>query len=911
MTRNFEDRVSYNVNGNITMVGNTLLTCDSSNFWCPYIQAGTWSGSNNRDMVFVNVDSAAGYSNSSSATLSLPNGAAVLHAELYWSGRHTSSAANRDKIRIKVPGSGSYTQVTAHTIDTFTSEGSSGSRPYQASADVTQLVANAGSGSYTIADLTAKTGNDSLGFYGGWAIAVVYQDNSQPFRRLMLFDGAARVVDNNTVSITTDNLVTPYSGAFSTYLGALVWEGDQSITGDAFIFEGNTLSDSLNPANNYWNSSITAFNNRVTNKSPDYVNQLAMDLVMTDVSGLLANGETQADIDFVTNGDSYYPHALVFVTDLYLPDFDSSMDKTATDINGGQVEPGDVIEYRVSFQNTGQDMAINTVVSDTLPNGVTYVPNSLEIVNAPGSAGAMTDQQGDDNAEYDANSNTLTFWVGSNALWNQGGDFLPGESAVVKFLAVVDEQGSGSVSNTATIDFNAQTTPNEPLSAQDDAVINVVANAAISVTKTAQLTIDTGNPGTADAGDEITFSIVVNNTGNLSMNNIQLADPMAPGGIVTCPANTLAAQSSMTCDNYGYTVTLNDINTGGYINNTVDLAATDGSGGSHQDSDNTQTELTLATPTINSPLNGALLNDNTPTVSGTGPVGAQIDVVTDQGGGCQAIVDGSGNWSCDISPAQNDGSLIISAFASDGGSNQSGTDSVTVDLDATAPGAPGVNAPTNGQPITGTGEPGATVTVVTDNGDSCTAVVDGNGDWYCDLGPGVVDGDNITVTQEDEAGNVSPPTVINGGIDTQAPTIIITAPVTGDLTNDNTPTVSGTSEAGADISVTIGGVEVCTAVADNNGDWSCDVSPAVADGSVQIDVTATDAANNTSNPESVSINVDTTAPDAPVINAPTNGQPVSGTGEPYATVVVTTPGGATCTTTVQANGTWSCDLTGN
>lgn len=243
VTRSFEDRVSYNVNGNITMAGNTLLTCDANDWWCDNYQNGEYNGSNSTGMVFVNVDTAAGYNNSSSANLTIPNGATVLHAELYWSGRHNSTANNRDKIRIKAPGSSTYSQVTAHTIDTFTTEGASGSRPYQASADVTQIVATGGTGNYTVADLTAKTGNDGLGFYGGWAIAVIYQDNSQPFRRLMLFDGAAKITGTNTVSISTDNLVTPYSGSFNTYLGALVWEGDQSITGDAFVFEGNTLSD--------------------------------------------------------------------------------------------------------------------------------------------------------------------------------------------------------------------------------------------------------------------------------------------------------------------------------------------------------------------------------------------------------------------------------------------------------------------------------------------------------------------------------------------------------------------------------------------------------------------------------------------------------------------------------------------
>src|SRR5690606_15291295 len=183
--------------------------------------------------------------------------------------------------------------------------------------------------------------------------------------------------------------------------------------------------------------------------------------------------------------------------------------------------------------------------------------------------------------------------------------------------------------------------------------------------------------------------------------------------------------------------------------------------------------------------------------------------------------------------------------------------------------------------------------------------------WSCTLTGNLVDGDDITATQTDPAGNESDSATVPGGLDTQAPDLTITAPVNGDLTNNNTPTVSGTSEAGAVISVTIGGVEVCTVVADSNGDWSCDVSPAVNDGSVQIDVTATDVAGNTSNPEAVTITVDTMKPDAPVVSTPTNGQPIIGTGEPGATVNVTTPGGASCSAMVQPDGSWSCTLTGN
>src|SRR5690606_30315120 len=261
---------------------------------------------------------------------------------------------------------------------------------------------------------------------------------------------------------------------------------------------------------------------------------------------------------------------------------------------------------------------------------------------------------------------------------------------------------------------------------------------------------------------------------------------------------------------------------------------------------------------------------------------------------CNTVTDSNGDWSCDVTPAVNDGSVQIDVTATDAAGNTSNPETVTITVDTMKPDAPTVDAPTNGQPITGTGEPGATVNVSTPGCVFCSDTVQADGSWACTLTGNLVDDDDITATQTDAANNTSDPTEIPGGLDTQAPTVSITAPVNGDLSNDNTPTVSGTSEADAEISVTIGGVEVCSAVADSNGNWSCDVSPAVNDGSVQIDVTATDVAGNTSNPEAVTITVDTMKPDAPVVSTPTNGQPIIGTGEPGATVNVTTPGGASC-----------------
>jgi hypothetical protein len=60
-----------------------------------------------------------------------------------------------------------------------------------------------------------------------------------------------------------------------------------------------------------------------------------------------------------------------------------------------------------------------------------------------------------------------------------------------------------------------------------------------------------------------------------------------------------------------------------------------------------------------------------------------------------------------------------------------------------------------------------------------------------------------------------------------------------------TPTLSGTTEAGATIHVFDGGAQIATATADGGGHWSV-VLPALSPGSHSLTVTASDAAGNTS-----------------------------------------------------------------
>ena len=87
------------------------------------------------------------------------------------------------------------------------------------------------------------------------------------------------------------------------------------------------------------------------------------------------------------------------------------------------------------------------------------------------------------------------------------------------------------------------------------------------------------------------------------------------------------------------------------------------------------------------------------------------------------------------------------------------------------------------------------------------------------------------------------------------------------------------------------------------------VHNSLADGSYQVTYHIIDIAGNKSDASpSMHIVVDGTAPTAPTLTSPTNGAIVEGTAEAGTTITATTPT-SSCTTTVDANGDYSCTLT--
>jgi len=132
---------------------------------------------------------------------------------------------------------------------------------------------------------------------------------------------------------------------------------------------------------------------------------------------------------------------------------------------------------------------------------------------------------------------------------------------------------AGEIVNTATAsgdDPNGNTTESEP----DTETTIVDTAAAIDIDKI-------GPNGTLSAGEIIEYTFVVTNTGDVTLTDVEVDDPLA--NPVSCPAGVLPPGASIVCS-ASYEVTQTDIDNGEIVN-VADAIGTDPDGESATDSD--------------------------------------------------------------------------------------------------------------------------------------------------------------------------------------------------------------------------------------------------------------------------------------------------------------------------------------
>ncbi|WP_034054179.1 Ig-like domain-containing protein, partial [Pseudomonas aeruginosa] len=332
--------------------------------------------------------------------------------------------------------------------------------------------------------------------------------------------------------------------------------------------------------------------------------------------------------------------------------------------------------------------------------------------------------------------------------------------------------------------------------------------------------------------------------------------------------------------NGNFTAPLNPPLTNG---ETVTVIVTDPAG-------NSSTPVTAEAPDF--PDAPQVNASNGSVLSGTAEAGVTI-VITDGNGNPigQTSADANGNWSFTPGSQLPDGT-VVNVVARDAAGNSSPATSITVD--GVAPSAPVVE-PSNGSELSGTAEPGSSVTLTDGNGNPIgQTTADANGNWSFTPSTPLPDGTVVNVVARDAAGNSSPPASV---------TVDAVAPATPTVDPSNGTTLSGTAEPGSSVTLTDGnGNPIGQVTADGSGNWTFTPSTPLPNGTV-VNATATDPSGNASSPASVT--VDAVAPATPVVN-PSNGTTLSGTAEPGATVTLTDGNGNPIgQVTADGSGNWS------
>jgi hypothetical protein len=343
------------------------------------------------------------------------------------------------------------------------------------------------------------------------------------------------------------------------------------------------------------------------------------------------------------------------------------------------------------------------------------------------------------------------------------------------------------------------------------------------------------------------------------------------------------------------------------------------------------------------------------TVSGKADPGASVTLQLGTTFVGTATVNADGDWSLPVSLAS--GTYTLTAFATDQVGNDGASAFVSVTIDDVAPSAPVItgvidnsdlltglianggltNDPT--PTVSGTAEPGCIVTLLWGEKNLGSTTVNSQGDWSITAAQLASGTHALTATATDPSGNTSeaslPYTVVIDATPPQAPSISSVIddviPMSGNVihggsTNDATPTVTGSADPGALVSLKSGSTVLGTATADSFGLWSI-TSANLVDGPYTLVVSVVDAAGNVANSPSFPLTVDTVAPAIPVIIGVESDEPpaigpvlngsltndrqlrVNGTAEPNSRVTFWTdygtPSAVNIVTRADASGRWS------
>ncbi|WKE65934.1 Ig-like domain-containing protein [Gallaecimonas kandeliae] len=511
----------------------------------------------------------------------------------------------------------------------------------------------------------------------------------------------------------------------------------------------------------------------------------------------------------------------------------------------------------------------------------------------------------------DNNSDTITgvtvdfsqFGGGSSvAASNSSGTW----TATYTLVAGSIEGSNLNISVTATDDAGNVTATSDTSNATVDNQAPTVTDANMAISGAS------GTGGAYVIGDTVTATwnntVGGDNNGDIAGVTVNFS---AFGG-----GSSVAASNSAGTWTATYTITAGAIDA---INRNVSVTATDNAGNTQTTVDSSNATVDNVAPTVTdahisisgaSGTGGAYKIGDTVTATwdntGTGDnnsdtiAGVTVNFSAFGGGSSVAASNSGGTWTATYTLTAGSVDATnrnISVSATDNaGNTQTTSDTSNATVDSQAPTVTDANITISGASGTGGAfKVGDTVTATWNNtgagdnngdiagvtvnfsafgGGSAVTASNSAGTWTATytLVAGSIEGSNlnISVTATDDAGNASTTSdSSNATVDTVAPaapsTPVLDAGSDGGtlgdgITNDNTPTLTGTGEASAQVLIFDGASQVGSASVDGSGNWSLATST-LADGSHSLTAKQQDGAGNLSSASgALALTIDATAP---------------------------------------------------
>ena len=256
--------------------------------------------------------------------------------------------------------------------------------------------------------------------------------------------------------------------------------------------------------------------------------------VITDISDLSDDPGNPMNDDLDNDGDPDDPTVVLVPSN---PSLELTKTGTFNDDGDGIAEVGETITYTFTVENTGNTTLNNVIINDPLVN-VTGGP----AVIAPGATDTTTFT-----ATYTLTQADIDAGQFTNTATVRGED--P--------TGVVAMDTSDDPNIATDVDDNGDGEPDDPT------VTTLPINSDISITKTATFNDNVTANGFADAGETITYTFVVTNTGNTTVSGITITDPLiaVPGTVTLAPGASDASTFTAT-----YTITQADVDAGGVTN---------------------------------------------------------------------------------------------------------------------------------------------------------------------------------------------------------------------------------------------------------------------------------------------------------------------------------------------------------